>query len=479
MDTLGLTIVTDLIKQVTLGDYTSYTMEIVNQKDTIIFYNLTLDYKNGESSMFVTKYIPDEYWLNNKEEYYSGGIFSKRVNKLKVHTELDDLFADNSGSVINGNDLGLGGGAGGGSFNFQGTPTYPADCNGIVIVSIQAIPYPCGCENHMPWECNGCSESPAGYNYIPYYFCQDYGNGGGGNPPDSGGGPSNPLNPNDNSIGAMIMPVECTKKIVGDLNGDCMLSPYEACLLSVNSQEVCDCVEEGGNLDTCLDEVIVDETLKNNPCLFDVYTQLGKVSGFQYYLQNFDGDFSIANLRLSAGNVGSHAITSPPENSLIEIEFDITILSTVPPLDVAGTFIHELIHAEIFRKMMIAAKNGSLDPVNMTSAQQINYVNNLKNNFPGIYDYYINRYHPNWTHQMMAQHYLNIIIEVLEQYDSTQSDEFYESIAWIGLMGQGIINSATGLPLNPTIAWQNIPQTQRLQILNTYNNFKNNNSPCQ
>ena len=106
----------------------------------------------------------------------------------------------------------------------------------------------------MPWECNGCSESPAGYNYIPYYFCQDYGNGGGGNPPDSGGGPSNPLNPNDNSIGAMIMPVECTKKIVGDLNGDCMLSPYEACLLSGNSQEVCDCVEEGGNLDTCLDE---------------------------------------------------------------------------------------------------------------------------------------------------------------------------------------------------------------------------------
>jgi DNA-binding GntR family transcriptional regulator len=114
MDTLGLTIVTDLIKQVTLGDYTSYTMEIVNQKDTIVFYNLTIEYKNGESSMFVTKYIPDEYWLNNKDELYSGGIFSKGVNKLKVHTELDDLFADNEGGTINGNDLGLGSGAGGG-----------------------------------------------------------------------------------------------------------------------------------------------------------------------------------------------------------------------------------------------------------------------------------------------------------------------------------------------------------------------------
>ena len=354
-------------------------------------------------------------------------------------------------------------------------------------MSMKSIPYPCGCGDWPGDVCSGCATSSPqypGYNEVPYYYyCMEFPNMSGNNPdnPDNStpGGTTIPDVPEDTSIAAMIKPEECTERIVGDLNGDCMLSPYEACLLSVNSQEVCDCVEEGGNLDTCLDEVIVDETLKNNPCLFDVYTQLGKVSGFQYYLQNFDGDFSIANLRLSAGNVGSHAITSPPENSLIEIEFDITILSTVPPLDVAGTFIHELIHAEIFRKMMIAAKNGSLDPVNMTSAQQINYVNNLKNNFPGIYDYYINRYHPNWTHQMMAQHYLNIIIEVLEQYDSTQSDEFYESIAWIGLMGQGIINSATGLPLNPTIAWQNIPQTQRLQILNTYNNFKNNNSPCQ
>jgi hypothetical protein len=127
----------------------------------------------------------------------------------------------------------------------------------------------------MPWDCNGCSASPAGYNYIPYYFCQDYGNGGVGNPPDSGGasggGPSDPLNPNDNSIGAMIMPVECTKKIVGDLNGDCMLSPYEACLLSGNSQEVCDCVEGGGNLISCLEDDLCKglKKIKDSPGFAD------------------------------------------------------------------------------------------------------------------------------------------------------------------------------------------------------------------
>ena len=222
---------------------------------------------------------------------------------------------------------------------------------------MKSIPYPCGCGDWPGDVCSGCATSSPqypGYNEVPYYYCMEFPNMSGNNPdnPDNStpGGTTIPDVPEDTSIAAMIKPEECTERIVGDLNGDCMLSPYEACLLSGNSQEVCDCVEEGGNLDTCLDEVIVDETLKNNPCLFDVYTQLGKVSGFQYYLQNFDGDFSIANLRLSAGNVGSHAITSPPENSLIEIEFDITILSTVPPLDVAGTFIHELIHAEILEK---------------------------------------------------------------------------------------------------------------------------------
>ena len=244
------------------------------------------------------------------------------------------------------------------------------------------------------------------------------------------------------------------------------------------ANQALDALMQGGDVDFIY-KVIVDKSFKDNPCLMGVYEQLGEAETFQNYLKNFDGDFSVAHLKLSAGDVGSHAITSPPENFLIEIKFDVAILSTVPSLDVAGTFIHEMIHAEIFRKMMIAAQNGSLDPASMTTQQQINYVNNLKNNFSGIYDYYVNRYHPNWTHQMMAQHYINIIIQVLKQYDNTQSSEVYEAIAWGGLMGQGIINSTTGLPLNPTVAWQNIPQTQRLQILNTYNNFKNNNPPCQ
>ncbi|OYQ46131.1 hypothetical protein CHU92_01580 [Flavobacterium cyanobacteriorum] len=210
-----------------------------------------------------------------------------------------------------------------------------------------------------------------------------------------------------------------------------------------------------------------------------VYNQLGGSPTFQDYLQNFDGEFSVAHLKLSAGQPGGHAITYPPENYVINITFDINILSQIPPLDVAGTMIHEMIHAEIFRKMMIAAQTGSLQPEDMTVAQQTAYVQNLQNNFPGIYDYYISRYHPNWDHQMMAQHYREIIKNALREFDPFQPEEVYEAIAWVGLMGEGDPSPTTGLPPYPTVAWSHDSQAQRLQILNTYNNFKNSNPRCQ
>lgn len=38
----------------------------------------------------------------------------------------------------------------------------------------------------------------------------------------------------------------------------------------------------------------------------------------------------------------------------------------------------------------------------MTNSQQINFVKNLKNDFPGIYLYYFENRYPNWQHEQMA-----------------------------------------------------------------------------
>ena len=100
------------------------------------------------------------------------------------------------------------------------------------------ILFQCGCGNWLNQGCGGCTtDTPAlpGYNLTPYYYCQEYANGwSNNNPPNNNGNPGGttiPDVPEDLSIAAMIKPEECSERIVGDLNRDCMLSPYEMCLL--------------------------------------------------------------------------------------------------------------------------------------------------------------------------------------------------------------------------------------------------------
>lgn len=243
-------------------------MKIVEQEVSDKFYNLTIEDKNGVSSMFVTRYIPTEYWLNNKDEAFRGSSTSKKVNTLTQYTEPSDIF---DGDIIGGNnnhDLGVGvGGGGGGSYSAIGSPYYPLGCNGIVIVSIQTITVLCTCNGHLPGQCNlPICPNPGYYVDIPYYYCQEYPNFNGTNPsnpddPSNPGGSSNNDNPEETSITAMIKPEECSERLVGDLNGDCMLSRNELCLLNGYSQEICECVSKGGNTDTCAEflEILEEE----------------------------------------------------------------------------------------------------------------------------------------------------------------------------------------------------------------------------
>lgn len=69
-----------------------------------------------------------------------------------------------------------------------------------------------------------------------------------------------------------------------------------------------------------------------------------------------------------------------------------------------------------------------------TVQQQTNYVNSLKDNFPGLYDYYADRYKPTWNHEMMATHYRNTIADVIQQFDNNRLPRStYEALAWVGL----------------------------------------------
>jgi hypothetical protein len=230
-------------------------------------------------------------------------------------------------------------------------------------------------------------------------------------------------------------------------------------------------------------ELILDSSFVNNPCLKGVYDKLGKSAHFQSSLIEFDNDFALVGLKLSVGVDALYpkatAITYEPINSLIEIKFNINKLKT-PPLDIARTFMHEMIHAEMYRKLLTLSGKKEIP-------WTPEFIGSIRNNGKQISEYYM-RYKYNIPagespsepqHELMAKFKRNIIKQSMMEFDGAQSEDVYNALAWIGLMGEGEPNPLTGLPPQPTAAWAATPQAERVKILKNYFDFINNNTPCQ
>ncbi|QCX39901.1 hypothetical protein FF125_16185 [Aureibaculum algae] len=239
------------------------------------------------------------------------------------------------------------------------------------------------------------------------------------------------------------------------------------------------------------EQIFIDDEFKDNPCLKGVYDDMGKASKFKEYLNNFDENFTnpVANLRFSVGvhpiYPNATAVTDEPDNYLIKITFNPNTLNR-PKLDIARTMIHEVIHAEMYRKLLSIAKQPNIPWTE-------EFIHSLKNDYKGLTDYYT-RYWLEWPldqqpgdpqHQLMAEHFIDIIVQALKDVDSSLTDLQYKAIAWAGLKGTSEPNAlnqldpATGLPQNPTVAWSNVPLAERLLLNSTYETFKSSNTNCQ
>ena len=196
--------------------------------------------------------------------------------------------------------------------------------------------------------------------------------------------------------------------------------------------------------------------LKNNVRLNCIFNKAKTSANFKQYLTNFDSRFSVAHLLFdvkSLSNSTANAQTSPPDGYWIKITINSNNLNR-PTLDIARTFMHEIIHAEMFRILLSLAptSNGQIDIV------QLNSMLNSQN-CPGIYDYYRRFGVNNMQHEQMAAHFRGIIKNYLKHIDSSITDSQAESMAWVGLQG--------------TVAWNNLGTTNQTNILNTYNNWYN------
>ncbi len=217
-----------------------------------------------------------------------------------------------------------------------------------------------------------------------------------------------------------------------------------------------------------LDEIILDDSFKATQAEC-VYNKLLNLSGgFKKAIQKFDGEFPVSHLHFSVSydlspNVNGR--THPPQKFITRIEINGYNLDR-PNLDIARTIVHETIHAEIHRKMLSAAQKGELDYNGWTQAEIIQYIKNIQNDFPGIYDFYTRYYEDNdWHHQQMGAYYREWMINILKEIDPTQMPETYEALAWVGLRG--------------TTAWEEKSKEYQDNMNKTASDFaKKGGEPC-
>ncbi|MET3035540.1 hypothetical protein ABXT08_05535 [Chryseobacterium sp. NRRL B-14859] len=201
---------------------------------------------------------------------------------------------------------------------------------------------------------------------------------------------------------------------------------------------------------------------KKNVLVNCVYNKAKTSVNFNQYLKNFDGRFSTAHLifDLKPINPANNAETAPPLGYWITITINSNNLNR-PYLDIARTFMHEIIHAEMFRILLSLAptSNGQINTIEL-----INMLNS--HNYPGIYDYFRRFGLMNMQHEQMAAHYINIVKNFLKQIDSSLTNQQYEAIAWQGLQD--------------TERWNQLTLTQRNEINITYSSWYNSASyNCQ
>ncbi len=372
LDTLGITIYTDNIKEVTAGDYTSYTMLIATPSTTESkFYNLTIEDKDGEAGMFVTKYVPTQAWLDDKNKAFEGSISTQSKDSFTT-VGIDD-----------------GGGTNDDSPDIHYSEYYPDDCDGWVNETTVIAEYSCGC-GHWPGDstCQGCTTNEpqwAGYAYVTTYECIPYDTS---NPNDNGtdtsstnsGGVTNDAGPNngDGSIAVLVRDEDepCEPPYSEwDINEPyCFLDDLEICYRDYGDGSICDCVANGGNLTDCIFEENISIEQLTNECANSMLANnlLGTTDESVYTnLLNKIRDtfFNDPNVILRFKNSdgvpnNANAATAFDEQSEIDsgtyeivIGVSNTYLNGDPTkLSIALTLIHEMVHA----KLMYAYLHGTL-----------------------------------------------------------------------------------------------------------------------
>mgnify|MGYP000748929892 CR=1 FL=1 len=438
-----ITIITQKVNQVINNGVETFSMFIkYKEQQENTYYNLVLYKKENLYRIYTLK-------IETSKKLHSKGTSAGMETDVTVQAGIipydgwDDIGDDSS--------------TGGDGYEWQ-----------CWTVTLQ-IAYPCGSGGHYPSGSGlypqGCTGSPTapywpGYNYISDTNC-GYVWVGNGNLGDNNNDSGNTGNGGNNS---------------SDTNDS----------VDVETVNPSDVIPDGADPEEWFDDqIFIDDNFKNEPCLKAVYDKMGKASKFKEYLQNFEPDGSLADLRFTTDNnfgnnnqkyVNAMAITKPPLTSNeISIVFNTDTntsgnIKNKPDVFKAVAMIHEIIHADMYRKMLDAVKESEINQTTLDWRTWPNgtdfddFLESLQNKYYAIFDAYTNFEWNTSTptsaqHQLMAARYRNVVKQALTDYDSTLTDTQKEALSWLGLNKANIK------------AWQYYPN--KSSVTSTLTNIKN------
>jgi hypothetical protein len=279
------------------------------------------------------------------------------------------------------------------------------------------------------------------------------------------------------------MPTDCEMHTETIVTESCWFWYYENtgrteiinCTYDYNtiSYQTCDTNGEGGGGSSSETKIVEEEIISIDnqlegkaKCIYE--KMVDNKGNINWILENFNDNNgpSQFNLKLqmsdSLGNLTNGSTSTPLQNGSNNT-FIISINSNRSEnintaLTNARTLIHESIHARLWEFMYSRDKNLAI----------------VRNDFPGIYDYYMN-HQQNWDHEQMAAHYRQTIANGLKQFDNGQhTDSYYNALAWEGLSQFKDANNNHELIYSQ--AWQKLSSNEQQQVLQIISYEKTNGS---
>lgn len=211
----------------------------------------------------------------------------------------------------------------------------------------------------------------------------------------------------------------------------------------------------------------IKPTLKfmKNERLKCIYDKIKKIDQFNNILQKFDSKFSTKDLIFDVGTVSneSYVAETTAIGNKVKIKFNENLITSKSNLFLITTFIHEAIHAEIYRilmeKISYEQTNGGVTAT-YTKEELKNYL--VEKKYYKLWDYFSLYGNGMFQHEYMANFKVNTMVNFLSTYDNSLSSETKNAFAWITLMD--------------TIAWKNLSEDQQKKYQKDYIDYEKTGS---